>query len=81
MVDWDNGSRTERIDVIDWGTGAVLDSRTIGHTDANSSFVNGEYLTWNLSGHVRLAFNNVMGDGEMTGANAVLSGLFFGGAL
>jgi hypothetical protein len=46
----------------------VLDSRTL------SSFHNGTYLTWYLSGHVRLRFT------KLAGANAVLSGLFFDGS-
>jgi glucose/arabinose dehydrogenase len=64
-VDWDTTARSERVDVVDPSTGAVLDSRTI------SSFHNGEYLSWALSGHVRLRFT------RLAGANAVLSGLFF----
>jgi hypothetical protein len=43
----------------------VLDTRTA------SSFHNGTYLTWNVSGHVILRF------ASLRGANAVVSGLFF----
>ena len=40
-ADWDGygGGRSERIDLIDAGTGTVLDSRTL------STFPNGEYLS------------------------------------
>ncbi|HWE37485.1 MAG TPA: fibronectin type III domain-containing protein [Isosphaeraceae bacterium] len=65
-VDWDNRGRVERIDVIDPTTGAVLDSRTI------SSFTGGDYLSWNLRGHVQIRVTN------LAGPNAVVSGLFFG---
>ena len=39
LVDWDgNNGRSERVDVLDGATGAVLDSRTV------SAFSGGEYL-------------------------------------
>jgi regulation of enolase protein 1 (concanavalin A-like superfamily) len=64
-LDESGGSRTETISVLDGVTSAVLDSRNV------SSFVNGQYLVWNLSGHVVLNITN-------TGSpNAVISGLFF----
>jgi len=44
----------------------TLDSRTIG------SFTSGQYLVWNLSGHVIVRFTNTV-----PGSNAVLSGIFF----
>jgi uncharacterized repeat protein (TIGR01451 family) len=66
-LDWDGGgARAERIDVLDAASNAVLDTRTI------SGFQNGQYLVWNLKGHVKLKIT-VTG-----GANAVVSGLFFG---
>jgi hypothetical protein len=64
-VDWDKRGRSERVDVVDPSTGKVLDSRTL------SSFNNGVYVTWNLTGHVQLRFTS------LAGPNAVLSGLFF----
>jgi len=67
-VDWDTIVRTETIQVVDANTSAVLDTRAL------SSFSNGVYLVWNLSGHVRI---NVTWTG---GVNAVVSGVFFGGA-
>jgi uncharacterized repeat protein (TIGR01451 family) len=67
-LDWDAGARAERIDVLDAVSNAVLDTRTI------SGFQNGQYLVWNLKGHVKL---NVTLTG---GSNAVVSGVFFGGS-
>jgi hypothetical protein len=64
-VDWDVNGRTEIIQVVDANTNAALDARTL------SSFSNGVYLVWNLSGHVRI---NVIWTG---GVNAVVSGVFF----
>jgi hypothetical protein len=63
LLDWDNYGRTERVDILD-ANNTLLDSRSA------SSFVNGEYLVWNLSGHVIVKITN-------TSSNAVLSGLFF----
>ncbi len=68
FLDWDTyqGGRVQRVDLVD-PTGKVLDTRTV------SSFTNGVYLVWNLSGHVTVRITNLNGP-----ANAVLSGLFFG---
>jgi hypothetical protein len=63
-VDWDNQGRSERIDLINATTGAVLDSRTL------SNFQGGEYLVWDVSGNVQIKVTN------LGGMNAVLSGLF-----
>ncbi len=66
FLDWDNQSRSERIDVLDAQTGIVLDTRTV------SSFSTiPQYLVWNLKGHVILKFTSI------GGLNAVASGLFF----
>jgi hypothetical protein len=67
-VDWDSRSRAETIQVVDAATGTVLDSRSI------SSFVNGVYLVWNITGHVK--FNVIKSSGD----NSVISGVFWGGA-
>ena len=64
-MDWDEGMRSETIQIIDANSGAQLDTRSI------SSFVDGIYLIWNISGHVRV---NVTYTG---GSNAVISGIFF----
>jgi hypothetical protein len=67
LLDWDvyGGGRTERVDILD-GNGNVLDTRAV------SSFVSGEYVVWNLSGHVVVSITNTNPWG-----NAVVSGLFF----
>jgi len=69
LLDWDfyGGGRTQRMDILD-GNGNILDTRAV------SNFVNGEYLVWNLSGHVIIRITNTNPAG-----NAVVSGLFFGG--
>jgi subtilisin family serine protease len=70
-LDWDNyqGGRSERIDLIDAVNNQVLDSRSL------SGFQNGEYLAWNVRGHVIIQVTNLNSP-----ANAVVSGLFLGGA-
>jgi hypothetical protein len=45
----------------------VLNSQTV------SSFVGGQYLVWNVSGHVQFRVTNLV-----SGRNAVISGVFFG---
>jgi hypothetical protein len=66
-LDWDGGNvRRERIDVLDAASSAVLDSRTV------SSFSAGEYVVWNISGHVTFRMTALAG-------NTVVSGVFFGG--
>ena len=67
-LDWDALSRAERVDVLDASTNAVLDTRNL------TGFASGQYLVWNLTGHVliRVTFTG--------GANAVISGLFFNAA-
>jgi hypothetical protein len=67
-VDWDHWGRTFRVDVLDAGNDAVLDSRSV------SGFQGGQYLVWTLSGHVKLRLTN---NGPQ---NAVASGVFFGTA-
>jgi len=66
-VDWDDYTRSQVVEVRDT-VGTLLDSRTL------STFRNGQYLVWNLSGHVQITVIN-------TGSNAVISGIFFGGAV
>jgi hypothetical protein len=64
-LDGDSNGRAQRIDVLDASTGAVLDTRV------QSSFHDGQYLVWQLRGHVVLRVT-------LTGANnAVVAGLFF----
>ena len=65
FLDWDYLGRAERVDVLDASSNAVLDTQTI------SGFQGGQYLVWNLKGHVTLKIT-------LTGGlNAVVSGLFF----
>jgi hypothetical protein len=64
LLDWDVLGRNERIDILD-SAGNVLNSQVIG------GFATGQYLVWNLSGHVVVRVTN------LGGANAVVSGLFF----
>jgi RHS repeat-associated protein len=68
-LDWDgNNSRSERIEILDAATNAVLDTRDVG------SYSNGKYSVWNLRGHVKIRVTNL---GSQTTSNAVISGLFF----
>ena len=72
VVDWDRNARQELLQILDARTGTVLDARTV------SAYGNGQYWTWNLSGHVIVSLTS------LAGYNAVLSALFFdplGGAI
>jgi hypothetical protein len=68
-LDWDNyaGGRAEMIQIVDANSNIVLDTRSV------SSFTNGIYLIWTISGHVHI---NVTNTGSALG-NAVVSGVFF----
>ncbi len=68
VLDWESAGRSERVDVINTNTGAVLNSQTA------SNFSGGLYLTFTVSGNVTFRLTNLA-----SGKNAVLSGLFFGG--
>lgn len=63
-LDWDRIGRKQKIEVLDNGNN-VLDTQTV------SSFGNGVYLSWNITGAVKLRFSPV------SGVNAVVSGIFF----
>ena len=63
-IDYDNSGRSQRIDIVDPATGSVLDSRTM------SGFAAGQYLVWNLSGHLTIQLT------QLVGSNVVASGLF-----
>ncbi|OAI50103.1 hypothetical protein AYO44_18020 [Planctomycetaceae bacterium SCGC AG-212-F19] len=69
-LDWDSTGRAQTIRVLDAATGTVLDSQTL----SAGSFHNGAYLVWNIKGHVKFEVD------YNGGYNAVISGLFFGGA-
>lgn len=67
-LDWDGNNRSQRVDVIDWATNNLVDTRTI------SQFNGGQYLVWNIRGRVKIVVTK-------TGAKtAVISGLYFGSA-
>ncbi len=70
-ADWDTKSRAERVDVLDTD-GTVLDSRAV------PVFIDGTYLSWNVSGHVvfRMTNTTTNNTGDLI-QNAVISGLFF----
>lgn len=66
-LDWDGNNRSQRVDVIDWATNTLIDTRTI------SQFNGGKYLVWDVRGRVKIVVTR-------TGAKtAVISGLYFGG--
>jgi hypothetical protein len=64
FMDWGNGTRQQRVDLIDLTTGATIDTRTL------SNFQNGVYLVWDVVGNVRIRVTPIVG-------NAVVSALFF----
>ncbi len=64
-LDWDSGGRSQRIEVLDGTTQAVLDTQMVG------SFTGGQYWVWQVRGHVQFRITRV------TGPNAVISALFF----
>jgi hypothetical protein len=65
FLDWDTTSRDETVQISDARTGNVLSTQQV------TSFQTGTYLTWAISGNVVITITKV------SGANAVLSGLFF----
>ncbi len=68
FADWDNKGRGEQVQISDAGTGKVLDTETI------SSFTNGLYLDWKVSGNLVITIT------RQAGANAVLNGVFLDAA-
>ncbi len=64
VLDWDSGGRSEKVEVVDSATGAVLDTQTI------SGFSGGVYLRWHVRGDVTFRVT------ALTGPNAVTSALF-----
>jgi hypothetical protein len=65
-VDWDNGGRSETVQIVDAVSGNILDTRTL------TAFTNGTYLVWNISGKV------VMNISQNSGFNCLVNGVFFG---
>ena len=64
--DWDDAGRAETVQ-ISTASGTVLDTETI------SSFAQGVYLDWKVSGNLVITITNTGG----SATNAVLNGLFF----
>ncbi len=64
-VDWDSQGRSEKIQLTNSATGAVLDTETL------SSFSGGAYLQWRVFGSVTITVT------DLSGPSAVVSGLFF----
>ena len=69
FLDWDSKGRSEQVQISNAGTGAVLAPETI------SSFTNGVYLDWKVSGNLVITITRT------AGANAVLNGIFIDGVL
>ncbi|MEO8592805.1 MAG: Ig-like domain-containing protein [Candidatus Solibacter sp.] len=67
-LDLETNARVETITIRDAGTNAILDQRAV------SGFQGGVYKVWMVQGHVIVQVT------YSAGLNAVLSGLFFGGA-
>lgn len=67
-LDWDRLARAQRVEVIDPASGVVIDAREM------RDFASGRYATWTITGSARIRVTNI------GPANAVVSGLFFGGA-
>ena len=65
FLDWDGTYRSEQVTLSNAATGAVLDTEKV------TSFHSGVYLEWAVSGNVLITIT------KLSGANAVLSGLFF----
>lgn len=69
FLDWDGAGRAETITLLDANTNTPI----IGPLDtrAISGFGLGEYLTWNIKGHVLFQFN------KTAGSTAIVNGVFF----
>jgi len=65
-LDWDTTKRSEKIDILD-ANGVLLNTQNV------SGFHNGQYLVWQLSGHVQVRVTTLTNN-----SNAVISGVFFG---
>ncbi len=68
LMDMLSAGRVEEVKVSDWNTGQVFDTQSV------SNFGMGTYLTWSMSGHIRVLVTFKSSPGPQT---AVLSGLFF----
>ena len=68
LCDWDFAGRSERVDILDAATGAVL------HSITASGFSGGQYLVWDIKGRVKIRVT------RLSGPNTVISGIFFSSA-
>ena len=66
VLDWDQQNRVETVSIVDPTSGAALDTRPV------RAFGGGEYLVWQVRGHVTIQVINAAGS-----INAIVSGLFF----
>ncbi len=64
-LDWDFNNRNMKLEVLDGVSNAVLNALTL------TNFSPGNYLVWNIGGHVKFRITNI------SSTNAVLSGIFF----
>jgi hypothetical protein len=68
-VDFDSyGPRSQKVEILDAASGALLDSRTL------NGFQDGVYLTWDITRSVKIRVTNLN-----PSSNALLSGVFLGG--
>jgi hypothetical protein len=65
FLDWDSTKRAETVNITD-ANAVLLNSQNV------SNFHNGQYLVWQLSGHVQIRVSTTT-----SSANVVVSGLFF----
>lgn len=65
LLDWDTTARVESISILDAASHAVLNTQTY------SSFQNGQYVSWNVTGNVLIQLT------VTAGMNAVMAGIFF----
>jgi outer membrane protein assembly factor BamB len=66
FLDWDSNARVQTVDIRNCLSGQSLSTATL------ANFTNGQYYTWGVNGSVTIHTTRT------GGANAVLSGIFFG---
>ncbi len=64
FLDWDRLGRSQRVEILNAASGAVLDTQTI------SNFGEGIYLSWHVKGTIRVRLT------RLAGPNAILNGFF-----
>jgi hypothetical protein len=68
FLDWSDNGRAQTITITNASSNAVLDTETL------SSFNNGNYLVWNISGNVNVTIDCTS---TASGDNPLFSGIFF----